>query len=657
MRIVLSLSLPILPAGVFRSDDSNPSFSDFESDLARARADRSQNKEKTCTERSKDDVLLAQHGHIPDRIRAAIKEADTAMHSTETMLDEDLAYAFDRQKNQFDPSQACDEGGNGMVDWRFMFEAPKQAFNRMWRSFWQGSDFRDAADTRFELLEPETVNILKSSEHTCSDGSPYWFGVVPAKNKETGELEKKKIAVEFMGSGSCFNSRTCNLCPSGIDKGVRSRFNEVWERWDTSNFTKQLKYIFMGADHLPRAEDLYHHHEQETFEHILTQRNCFDLLPWIFSSIGWWTDHTPTNFLFNRFFVAPYSDKDTKENPHPLKDYTYVFVLHCTSDSHLGKGSVNYDGHDFHHRGWYNAKFVTDWIKKTFPQAERFYTHGFSAGAIGAQHHVQRLINEYPDAQFRIALESGVFFPEFGSDNTEIDPVTKRSSMERLLTVLGDAWKTDKVHDCVTCHAPDLLWNKTNAKFKNSDRVRWAIVESAFDPTHYWYNRAIRLISDESTVDGDLFFRSKVKFYDQLMDQAKLHPKTFYGYVHHQQGHVVGRGMCSMYIPPSEGQMPYREWWKKFITDELDDTGDAFQLSFFQMDDPSKYATIKQILTGWLPTRLRPDGQMIRMVMDLVSRNQTIDMHQLKMMLFANATKRDTLGLALHQRIEALSHQ
>ena len=217
-----------------------------------------------------------------------------------------------------------------------------------------------------------------------------------------------------------------------------------------------------------------------------------------------------------------------------------------------------------------------------------------SAGAVGLSNHVTKMVNDYPMAQFRVLCESGVFFPEF---STEID-ATHQKDIKKIMTVMEQAWKSDQIEDCLTCHEPDKIWTKANAQYQNPNNVKWAFVESAFDPTHYWYNRAMRVLSKEAPIDGESFFKSKVKFFDQLIEQAKAHPQTFYGFVHHQQGHVLGRGMCSMNIPPSTGQMWYKDWWRKFITDELDEDN-AFQLAFFQMDDPTKQATIKELMKDW----------------------------------------------------------
>eukprot|EP00400_MALV-I_sp_L67-5_P000727 gene727-135_t len=654
MKIATCFSLPWLATSIFRVRPTRRSFEDtkrtfmdptersftddFEGEVTRTN-DRLQKRAKTSTEKSKDDVLLAQNGNMPERFKEAIKRADSALHSKKTMKDEDLAYAFDREHDQLDISKSCDEDGSIALNPRLMFQAPVEAMKRIFSAMWQGSDFRDAHETKFEDLDPETVNVLQSKDHMCSDGSPYWFTVIPATNSKTGKLETKKIAVEFMGSGSCYNARTCNLCPyGGTDKGLRARFQEVWERLDvTHNVTDELSYVFLGNNELPKVQDLLKFHPaQETFEHILAQRQCFDILPWVFNKFAWWADRTSPSFLFGRLFgIAPFSDETIKDVEHPLKDYTYVHVLHCTSDSHLGHGTAHYDGHAFHHHGVRNAKLVTDWIKTAFPKANRFYVHGSSAGAIGGQYHVQRMINEHPKAQFRVAFESGVFFPEMQSHSER-----GHHDDQALRHALGKAWqwKDSEIPECVTCYRSDLLWQRMLANFENPHRVRIAIIEAAFDPTHYWFNRALRLMSDSDIVDGDDYFRAKVKFYDQLMDLAQKHPQTFYGYVHHQQGHVLGRNMCALYVPPADGQMAYRTWWKAFINDELDDE-DAFQLSFFQMDDPHKKATIQEILTGWLPKGMRLDSQMIRTVMNMVGKNQTVNANHLRLMVRANTTQ------------------
>eukprot|EP00398_MALV-I-01_sp_L67-1_P000116 gene116-302_t len=583
--IIMIRAVSILPGVVIAVGSSSP-HPRYITDLVLGTSDSStesdqlidfSDKTKSCLEKSEQNLKIAKVRSLPHEFHDAVKDAETRFPSDGEMSADDLAQALDRHPADFDAMNSCDRARTLEMTTNFLMKAPNQALKRLYHAMVNGTHFRLANETKLDELEIGNVNILQSPEHKCSDGSPYWFGIVPAKGDGPGGIETKKIAVEFMGSGGCFNQETCNLCPNPTAKGMRERLERILSKGDTTNITKQIKYIFFGPEELPKMEQLIKDKDFENlkvehnFANIVSQRSCFDIMPWIFKAIGWWSDFTPPSFLWNKFFTAPY---ETREGSRIRTN--------------------QYGGVDFHHHGWFNARYVLSWIKERFPQAERFYVHGFSAGAVGLSNHVEKLVEDYPKAQFRILSESGVFFPEYTSSSEQ----AHKKDITKLRIVMASAWKDPDLHDCPICHEPDKIYSKLIEKFSNKNNVRLAMVESAFDPTHYWYNRAMRILGDQAPLDGDTYFTSKVKFFDELLQQARSHPNTFYGFVHHQQGHVLGRGMCSMNIPPSVGQMWYKDWWASYIRDELKPE-DAFQLAFFKMDDPQKPANIQDLLKGW----------------------------------------------------------
>lgn len=93
---------------------------------------------------------------------------------------------------------------------------------------------------------------------------------------------------------------------------------------------------------------------------------------------------------------------DNKENP--FKDWTQVFVAYCTGDVHLGDKDTVYqkaDGTEFtiRHRGRVNSQAALDYVGKNFPELERVFVSGGSAGGVAAPFYAAEVASMYPDAE------------------------------------------------------------------------------------------------------------------------------------------------------------------------------------------------------------------------------------------------------------------
>ncbi|MDX2419040.1 MAG: pectin acetylesterase-family hydrolase [Xanthomonadales bacterium] len=93
------------------------------------------------------------------------------------------------------------------------------------------------------------------------------------------------------------------------------------------------------------------------------------------------------------------------ENPdNPFQDWTQVFVTYCTGDVHLGNRDTVYqkaDGSEFtiRHRGRTNAQSALDHVRKQFPDPEKVFVSGGSAGGIAAPFYAAELAGSYPEAE------------------------------------------------------------------------------------------------------------------------------------------------------------------------------------------------------------------------------------------------------------------
>ncbi|MGE0789035.1 MAG: pectin acetylesterase-family hydrolase [Sandaracinaceae bacterium] len=92
----------------------------------------------------------------------------------------------------------------------------------------------------------------------------------------------------------------------------------------------------------------------------------------------------------------------------PFRDFTLIHIPYCTGDIHWGNARVEY-GPDLtiEHRGFINASAALDWIYTRYPNANRIYVNGCSAGAYGAVLHSAYIAQQYPDARIAVLADSG----------------------------------------------------------------------------------------------------------------------------------------------------------------------------------------------------------------------------------------------------------
>ncbi len=87
---------------------------------------------------------------------------------------------------------------------------------------------------------------------------------------------------------------------------------------------------------------------------------------------------------------------------NPFSDYNMVFISYCTGDMHWGNNVHS----DLHHKGYVNATTVLNWTYKQFPDMERVFISGSSAGAAGASFHAAAIATHYPHAKLNMLTDS-----------------------------------------------------------------------------------------------------------------------------------------------------------------------------------------------------------------------------------------------------------
>lgn len=96
-------------------------------------------------------------------------------------------------------------------------------------------------------------------------------------------------------------------------------------------------------------------------------------------------------------------------NPdNPVRDYDMVFVPLCTGDAHIGDASVTYttaaDQLDLtiQHNGARNVRAVLDWFYANYPDPERIWVIGSSAGSLASLYYYPDIVRQYPDADLSL---------------------------------------------------------------------------------------------------------------------------------------------------------------------------------------------------------------------------------------------------------------
>jgi hypothetical protein len=106
--------------------------------------------------------------------------------------------------------------------------------------------------------------------------------------------------------------------------------------------------------------------------------------------------------------MAPFFDREDPSNP--LRDASFVYIPYCTGDLHGGTRVHTYDWFGprrIEHVGARNMDAYLRRLRPTFPQADRVWLTGVSAGGYGASLHWWRVQKALPWARVDVVNDSG----------------------------------------------------------------------------------------------------------------------------------------------------------------------------------------------------------------------------------------------------------
>lgn len=95
---------------------------------------------------------------------------------------------------------------------------------------------------------------------------------------------------------------------------------------------------------------------------------------------------------------------------NPFRDFNLVYVPYCTGDVHAGDRVATHQwlgNRPTHHRGGHNLGLFLPRIAATFPDAERVFLAGDSAGGFGVALNLHRVVEAFPRARVAGLDDSG----------------------------------------------------------------------------------------------------------------------------------------------------------------------------------------------------------------------------------------------------------
>jgi hypothetical protein len=248
--------------------------------------------------------------------------------------------------------------------------------------------------------------------------------------------------------GQVCEARRCVFPPpvdAGVDAGVADAGTPLTaplETWTWADFPASRcgngAPTGLGVNRTTRSRDL--------LIYLQGGGACWNSLTCAFAATNISDGYGATKFAAEGTLQAAPFSRTAANNP--FKDMSFVFVPYCTGDVHAGDAVRDYPAQaqiparTVFHAGRANIEAFLPRLRDTFPDAERVFLGGSSAGAFGAQLNYERVAQAWPAAQVHVLADCGQIINPAGS----------------LLTDWTTAWNVELPAECPGCSTDFALF-------------------------------------------------------------------------------------------------------------------------------------------------------------------------------------------------------
>ena len=217
-------------------------------------------------------------------------------------------------------------------------------------------------------VNPPGVGLFPSGEIAVQD----WNGDAP---DNPGEQPPQGWYYQEMDGTSCANGTPVGM---GLNRGESERDIVIYLSgggacWDSTRCT-----YFQAAANLDTTYSAAHMGEE--------------LYPLM--EVGFFDRHNPIN---------------------PWPDASYVYIPYCTADLHIGRRMMPYDGirtgELINHVGAYNLERYLEELPQLFPDAERVWLVGISAGGYGITWNFEHFQAAFPEVEMHVLTDASPWLP------------------------------------------------------------------------------------------------------------------------------------------------------------------------------------------------------------------------------------------------------
>lgn len=175
-------------------------------------------------------------------------------------------------------------------------------------------------------------------------------------------------------------------------------------------------------------------------------------------------DGIPDNHLNPASPLASISPLIRRDLNAPTADWNMVFLPYCTGDVHTGNNVITYKdpngvGPDleFHHAGHTNIMGASAWMARQFPETDRLFVTGCSAGGAGALINYYFLRDKIGAKRGYLMNDAGPIFPSSGFSNPLHTKIRSSWNVDSIFSELPQGFPITDDFGVLNTHLADMF--------------------------------------------------------------------------------------------------------------------------------------------------------------------------------------------------------